>query len=289
MKVFISWSGKDSRKFGEALRDWLPAVLQFVKPYFTPSDIEKGSRWNSEIAKELESSKMGIICVTRENLHSDWVLFEAGALSKSLEKSRVCSILFGIKDTDLAGPLKQFQTTKFNKNDFKKLVSAINANYGENKLQAKVLDDVFEIWWPHLETKVTSIFTKLDQPDEEPIRTDRELFEEILELSRISSRNLRNLPMPLSLGAIQDLLGKYIGLHNDQVAGEGGYQETLDTLQSMKKAINYLAVRFRGRRSELDELIKQLESLTFKYEKQEDDTTIQVSKEKMVGGDPSPT
>jgi len=82
MKVFISWSGKDSSKFGEALRDWLPAVLQFVKPYFTPSDIEKGARWNSEIAKELESSKMGIICVTRENLHSDWVLFEAGALAR---------------------------------------------------------------------------------------------------------------------------------------------------------------------------------------------------------------
>jgi len=274
MKVFISWSGKDSSKFGEALRDWLPAVLQFVKPYFTPSDIEKGARWNSEIAKELESSKMGIICVTRENLHSDWVLFEAGALSKSLESARVCPILFGIQNTDLTGPLKQFQTTEFNKNDFKKLVSAINTNYDESKLKPKILDSVFEKWWPELETKVNTIFTKLDQVDEEPIRTDRELLEEILELSRISSRNLRNLPMPLSLGAIQDLLGKYIGLHNDQIAGEGGYQETLDTLQSMEKAIKYIANRFKGRNIKLDESIEQLNNLTFKYEKQEDDTTI---------------
>ena len=274
MKVFISWSGKDSSKFGEALRDWLPAVLQFVKPYFTPSDIEKGARWNSEIAKELESSKMGIICVTRENLHSDWVLFEAGALSKSLESARVCPILFGIQNTDLTGPLKQFQTTEFNKNDFKKLVSAINTNYDESKLKPKILDSVFEKWWPELETKVNTIFTKLDQVDEEPIRTDRELLEEILELSRISSRNLRNLPMPLSLGAIQDLLGKYIGLHNDQIAGEGGYQETLDTLQSMEKAIKYIANRFKGRNIKLDESIEQLNNLTFKYEKQEVDTTI---------------
>jgi len=100
------------------------------------------------------------------------------------------------------------------------------------------------------------------------------LLEEILELSRISSRNLRNLPMPLSLGAIQDLLGKYIGLHNDQIAGEGGYQETLDTLQSMEKAIKYIANRFKGRNIKLDESIEQLNNLTFKYEKQEDDTTI---------------
>jgi len=274
MKVFISWSGKDSRKYGEALRDWLPAVLQFVKPYFTPSDVEKGSRWNSEIAKELESSKMGIICVTRENLHSDWVLFEAGALSKSLESSRLCPILFDIQNTDLTGPLKQFQTTEFNKNDFKKLVSAINANYGENKLQAKVLDSVFEKWWPDLETKVNTIFTKLDQADEEPIRKDRDLLEEILELSRISSRNLRKYPMSIDPVVIYDLLKKYITLHDNQVIGAGGYQETLVALQGMEKAIKHIAIHFVGRNTKFDELIERLNNLTFKYEKQEDDTAI---------------
>jgi len=272
MKVFISWSKKDSRKFGEALRGWLPAVLQFVKPYFTPSDVEKGSRWNSEIAKELESSKMGIICVTRENLHSDWILFEAGALSKSLEKSRVCPILFGIQNTDLTGPLKQFQTTEFNKNDFKKLVSVINANYGENKLKSKVLDDVFEIWWPQLETKVNTIFKELDQDDSEPIRSERDLIEEILGLSRMTLRNMRRSSQPISSNAIQELLQKYIDLHDNLVAGKGGYQDTLDALQSMKKAIDYLANHFRGRRPELDELIERFNNLTFKHMEQEDTT-----------------
>jgi len=274
MKVFISWSGKDSRKFGEALRDWLPAVLQFVKTYFTPSDIEKGSRWNSEIAKELESSSIGIICVTRDNLHNDWVLFEAGALSKSLESSRLCPILFDIQNTDLTGPLKQFQTTEFNKNDFKKLVSAINANYGENKLKPQVLDDVFEIWWPQLETKINTILTKINQVDKEPIRKERDLLEEILELSRVTSRNLRKLPMSIGWGAIYDLIKRDIDLHNSLVMGEGGYQETLDALQSMEKAIKYIANLFKGRNTKLDELIEQLKNLTFKYEKLEDDTTI---------------
>lgn len=272
MKVFISWSGKNSKKLGETLRDWLPAVLQMVQPYFTPSDIEKGTRWNSEIAKELESSEVGILCVTRDNLHSDWVMFEAGALSKSLDKAHVCPVLFGIHNTDLAGPLKQFQTTEFDKEDFKKLVSVINNKLGENKLPAKVLDSVFEKWWPELKTKIDKILKKLGQDDTEPIRTERGLLEEILELGRATFQNTRRSSPPISPGAIQELLRKYIDLHDNQVAGQGGYQDTLDALQGMKKAIDYLADRFRGRNLELDELIEKLKSLTFKCQKKEDNT-----------------
>lgn len=112
-KVFISWSGDLSRKLAESLRRWLPGVLQFVKPYFTPEDIEKGTRWGSDILKELESSEVGILCLTKTNTESPWMLFEAGALSKTLEKSKVCTALFGIETTDLTGPLTIFQHTKF--------------------------------------------------------------------------------------------------------------------------------------------------------------------------------
>ncbi|WP_161594629.1 hypothetical protein [Marimonas lutisalis] len=42
--VFISWSGATSKRIAEELRGWIPATLQFAKPYFTPDDIEKGSK-----------------------------------------------------------------------------------------------------------------------------------------------------------------------------------------------------------------------------------------------------
>ena len=45
MKVFISWSGEESRDYGEAIREWLENTLQRVEPYFTPEDTEKGTRW----------------------------------------------------------------------------------------------------------------------------------------------------------------------------------------------------------------------------------------------------
>lgn len=54
MKVFISWSGELSQQLGTAFKDWIPDVLQAVHPYFTPEDIKKGERWNSEIARELD-------------------------------------------------------------------------------------------------------------------------------------------------------------------------------------------------------------------------------------------
>lgn len=111
MRVFISWSGEQSKQFAEALREWVPQVIQAARPYFTPNDIEKGARWLADIASELEASDLGLLCLTRDSLNSDWLLFEAGALSKSLDKSRVCPILFGISDADLTGPLKQFQNT----------------------------------------------------------------------------------------------------------------------------------------------------------------------------------
>ena len=61
-------------------------------------------------------------------------------------------------------------------------------------------------------------------------------------------------------------------MHDDQVAGQGGYQDTLGALQGMKRAIGYLADRFRGRNLELDELIEKLKSLTFECQKKEDNT-----------------
>ena len=126
MKVFISWSGDLSNSLAEEFRTWLPGAMQAVKPYFTPSDIEKGSRWNTEISKELEASDVGVLFITRQNLNSAWLLYEAGALSKKLEKSRVCPIIFGLSPTDLPGPLRQFQATQFKSDDFHKLFQLLS-------------------------------------------------------------------------------------------------------------------------------------------------------------------
>lgn len=268
MKVFISWSGAHSKKLGEAIRDWLPGVLQAVTPYFTPSDIEKGSRWSTDISKELSESQIGILCITQDNIHNDWILFEAGALSKSLEKTHVCPILFGITNTDLTGPLKQFQTTEFDKSDIQKLLGVINKRLEDRKLPQKTLDTVFEKWWPDLEERITKILSEVEERDE-PIRSDRELLEEVLQLSRETAR--RSHRPTIAPGAIQDLLMHYIDLHDQQAAKQGDYQETLNSLQTMNKALSYIVNRFTGLTDELDQLIQRFRELEYTVEDKDND------------------
>ena len=181
MKIFISWSGSLSENLGESIRNWLPNVIQSVDPYFTSSDVDKGARWLSEITQELNESKLGILCVTPDNISSDWLLFEAGVLSNKLEKTYVCPILFGIKPTDLAGPLKQFQATEFDKDEFRKLINVINERLENQKLHQKTLNVVFNKWWPDLKSDIDKILETHSAP-EEPIRSDREIIEEILQL-----------------------------------------------------------------------------------------------------------
>lgn len=51
---------------------------------------------------------IGIVCVTRESLQSEWLHFEAGALS-----GKTCLVfLVDLADGELRDPLAQFQYTK---------------------------------------------------------------------------------------------------------------------------------------------------------------------------------
>ena len=205
-KVFISWSGDLSNKLADAVREWLPGVLQFVKPYFTPSDIEKGTKWSSDISGELEQSDIGIICLTKDNLAKPWILFEAGSLSKNLDSSKVCTLLFDIDSTDLKGPLTTFQTTRFEKSDFKKLVKSINNSGGENKLEDSVLDQVFDMWWGKLESKVNDILSNNKNTGDTEHRSERDILEEILELSRLGAKGKRSKKFDLPPDVLMDLM-----------------------------------------------------------------------------------
>jgi hypothetical protein len=126
--VFISWSGERSRLVAGTLKQWLGNVLQNARPWMSETDIEKGSRGLEDVARALEAMKVGIICLTRENLSADWLLYEAGALSKTLDaKTRVCTYLLpGLDFGNVKPPLSLFQWTKADKADTRKLVSTIN-------------------------------------------------------------------------------------------------------------------------------------------------------------------
>ena len=157
MKVFLSWSGGTSHEIALKLYDWLPMVIQKVEPYIS-TEIDKGSRWATDIAQELESSNFGIACVTKENKVAPWLLFEAGALSKSVEMGRLAPVLFGLEQSDIqSNPITQFQMTKFGRIEFLRLLTAINEALEGEALEPKILEGIFSALWPSLERDVAEI------------------------------------------------------------------------------------------------------------------------------------
>lgn len=271
MKVFISWSGDMSREIGEALRTWIPGVIQQVKPYFTPNDIEKGTRWSSDIAGELSESRIGIICLTKENLEKPWIMFEAGALSKQLESSHVCPILFDVENSDLKGPLVQFQATPFNRSEVKKLIATINKALGENKLEDSVLNSVFDMWWPKLEEQVKNIIEKFKKSGnaEEPSRAEREILEEILALTRMSVKRsaprLRQKEEEIDPDAFVYLTRKYCEIF--KMAHQQNMNDGVrDALTSIKGVVEYLFHRGAKTAFEYDEVMSLLETLDGGYQ-----------------------
>ena len=182
MIVFISWSGERSRFVAEALRNWLADVIHNVKPWVSSEDIRSGARWNLDVARRLEEAQFGILCLTKENLNQPWVLFEAGALAKTLDTSHVCPYLLDLKPSELEGPLVQFQAARAIESDTRHLVRSINKALGENAREEEQIDRACRKWWPDLQAALE----RIPQPASPlgDLRTDRELLEEIVDRIR---------------------------------------------------------------------------------------------------------
>jgi hypothetical protein len=195
MKVFISWSGETSRSLADALHNWLLLVLHYVEPWMSDVDIDAGDRWGESVAKELEASNFGIICVTRENVSSSWILFEAGALAKSMKGSRVIPLLFDLDFRDISGPLAQFQAKKLEKSGIGEVVQSINQSAESPDDQGRATQ-LFDALWPQLEAAVDAIPT-----DTEPAKHARpqgEILEEMVASIRTLDARVRDMSDPVS-------------------------------------------------------------------------------------------
>lgn len=213
MKVFLSWSGELSHKVASAFREWLPSVIQAVVPYVSSQDIDKGTRWSTDIAKELAESSYGIICVTKENLSAPWVHFEAGALSKSIDKSNVTPFLYGIKRSEVQGPLLQFQSTVYEKDDIHKLLKSLNQRLTDSeRIKDEALKKALDVWWPQLEAALNPLETHAVARTSLSKKTTNtepaDILEELLELSRNQQRILSDPSSLLPPDYVEYVLGR---------------------------------------------------------------------------------
>lgn len=156
MKIFVSWSGTASREAAELIKQWLPNVIQEADVWVSSQDIGKGEKWSASLWASLAEIEFGILMVTRDNCTAPWIMFEAGALSKSV-KARVIPVLCGIDRLDIANtPLSQFQNAVVAKDDMWQVLVAINSTC-PRPLEEPRLRATFDKWWPDFEVQFNAI------------------------------------------------------------------------------------------------------------------------------------
>jgi len=194
MKIFISWSGGLSERVAKLFNEWIPCVLQAVRPWVS-SEIDRGAVWLPEIEQQLAESRVGIFCVTKENKEAPWLLFEAGALRKGLAKNLVMTFLIDLQDTDIRGPLQYFNHTRPDRNGVRQLVGTINSALTV-PLERQTLERVFETFWSGFENDFAEIL-KCAPPSEAsaPLDRNEEMLTEVLSSVRQLSARVNRIEL----------------------------------------------------------------------------------------------
>jgi len=195
MRIFISWSGPRSQVLARCLHSWIPLVLHYAEPWLSESDVVPGERWAQVLSRELEVSNFGIVCVTRDNLSSPWLLFEAGSLAKSLESGRVVPLLLDVDFSELGGPLSQFQARKVGKQGLGETLLSINRHAGQPVPEARA-GQLLEALWPALEAQLALI--PGGERSSGPIRSPNEILEDLVASVRSIDRRLEDVESMVS-------------------------------------------------------------------------------------------
>jgi hypothetical protein len=125
--IFIGWSGARSEQVARALHDFLASILEGeMEPWMSQRDIFVGQSWLSELHAQLKEARFGIFCLTPENRHQPWLLYELGVLSSQPgRENAACPLLFDLDGRELTLPWTRFQQATADEKGLYKLLDAI--------------------------------------------------------------------------------------------------------------------------------------------------------------------
>lgn len=120
-------------------------------------------------------------------------MFEAGALAKGLSTSRVCTLLIDLEPKDIEDPLAQFNHTFPIKDSILGLVKTLNSALGNNGLDNRILEQVFDTYWPQFENRFAEILKSTESQTPSKPRPKEDVLGEILENTRMLNTRIRRL------------------------------------------------------------------------------------------------
>lgn len=193
MQVFISWSGDLSQGVAELLASWIPDVLQGTRTWISNKDIDKGATWFNDIQNALQDVGAGILCVTRDNMNAPWLLFEAGALSKGLTKTRVIPLLIDLKPADLRPPLAQFNGCQPTIDDMVNMMLTINKQNRKSALTEASVRKTCSRWWKDFDEEFRRCLNRNQSGQQPKRRQVEDMIEETLQIARSIHQALQAL------------------------------------------------------------------------------------------------
>ncbi len=159
MRTFLTWSGSLSHGVALEMKELLRLVFPNIDAFVSSEDIRKGRQWRAAVTDALAESQRGVICLTPDNYNQPWVLFEAGVLTRALERPVVYTVLIDdLEPNTLEGsPLSQFQHTRIERADLRLLLGHINEELEEDRRTDADLDNLFDKLWPDFEKAVSKL------------------------------------------------------------------------------------------------------------------------------------
>lgn len=207
-KIFISWSGSNTREFAEGLKRILEDRIfpeTGLQCFVSNVDIASGTDWWPTISGELRACNLGILCITAENVAAPWIFYEAGGMAAREVPS--IPLLIDCK-IDLLGdsPLQGKQCINFGEQaEFIKMIKDINDRFNK-LLPSEIVTHMAEVAYNEFHRDLASTI--------EQLRNTRTFNSRNIYPQKVTSIKLNTVYLSVPMASISEdeyiLLHKYI-------------------------------------------------------------------------------
>lgn len=162
-KIFISWSGESTNSFAMGLKKVIEETIfpsLDVMCFVSNVDIASGTDWWTSISSELKSCRVGILCLSNENVYAPWIFYEAGGMAS--RDVPTTPLLVGCEVDSLdKTPLGGKQCVNFESQaEFIKMIADIN-HYFNDLLPSSIAKQMAEKAYDELNRNLSAVINRL--------------------------------------------------------------------------------------------------------------------------------